>query len=110
MGRTLLSDALDLEVAFDLRSILNLGRKDSSCQTGPLQPINLLTLRAEAPLISFRVAGRPKGHPFLLQRWVKEMDMFRHYYCSVELISLAVIVETMLKNYIPGRCSKRRRG
>jgi hypothetical protein len=33
--------------------------KDSSCQTGPEEPDSLFVARADTPLMSFKMAGRP---------------------------------------------------
>ena len=38
--------------------------KDSSCQTGPLEPSSLLTVRADVPFRCFRITGKEYGHPF----------------------------------------------
>jgi hypothetical protein len=38
------------------------------------------------------------------------MGVVWHYYCRMELGSLTTVVETVLKNCIPGVCGERRSG
>ncbi len=70
---------------------------DSSCQTGPEIPRRLFTLRAEAPLINLRIAGRPCGQPVSSGSGVSRRYVVGHNDGGVELEASSVASQAALQ-------------